>query len=129
MQVVGFALVATFLILIIKDQNPAIAMLIVLSVGAVIFIVLLSPLQSAIELMQKLSDRAGIEHVYIQTLLKIIGVAYIAEFGAQIAKDAGQQAIASKIELAGKLFIIMLAIPIFEVLIETILQLVPGQAL
>ncbi|MGQ0512778.1 SpoIIIAC/SpoIIIAD family protein, partial [Bacillus sp. D-CC] len=46
------------------------------------------------------------------TLLTIIGIAYIAEFGAQITKDAGQGAIASKIELAGKILILVMAIPI-----------------
>ncbi len=57
--------------------------------------------------------------------MKIIGIAYVAEFGAQIVRDAGQESIASKIELAGKIFILVLAIPIINVIIETLLGLLP----
>ena len=50
--------------------------------------------------------------VYCQTHLKNIGIAYIAEFAAQITKDAGLGSIAAKIELSGKIFILAMAIPI-----------------
>jgi stage III sporulation protein AD len=58
-------------------------------------------------------------------VLKIIGIAYIAEFGAQIVRDAGQESIASKIELAGKVLILVLAIPIISIIIETVMKLMP----
>ncbi|MFP3339672.1 SpoIIIAC/SpoIIIAD family protein [Micrococcus sp. SIMBA_131] len=50
----------------------------------------------------------------------------MAEFGAQIVRDAGQGAIASKIELAGKLLILAMAIPILTLIIETVLKLLPS---
>lgn len=124
-QIVGLALIATFLILLLQPKQPEIALIIGLATGAIIFLYLLAPLESALELISSLSGQAGVNHIYIQTLLKIIGVAYISEFGAHIARDADQEAIAAKIELAGKIIIIMLAIPIFQVLIETILTLMP----
>ena len=62
----------------------------------------------------------------METILKIIGIAYIAEFGAQITKDAGQGAIASKIELGGKVLILSMAIPILTVIIETIISMLPN---
>lgn len=77
-------------------------------------------------MLQDLAAKANINTVYLQTVLKIIGIAYIAEFGAQIAKDAGQGAIASKIELAGKIIIVVMAVPIITVIIETIIQLIPN---
>lgn len=79
-----------------------------------------------IALISELAENANIHIVYLQTILKIIGIAYIAEFGAQIAKDAGQGAIASKIELAGKIFILVLAIPIIKAVIEMIIALLPS---
>ncbi len=77
-------------------------------------------------MLEELADNANINLVYVQTILKIIGIAYIAEFGAQIAKDAGQGAIASKIELAGKVLIMIMAIPIISVIIETVIGLLPS---
>ena len=77
-------------------------------------------------MVERLAVNANVNTVYVETILKIIGIAYIAEFAAQITKDAGQGAIASKIELGGKILILAMAIPILSVLIETVLQLIPG---
>nr|WP_324603203.1 stage III sporulation protein AD [Salibacterium aidingense] len=127
-QVVGFGLIATFLIVIVREQKPVIALAIALVAGGMIFLFIMAPLQSAIELISTLSGQAGINNMYIQTLLKIIGIAYLAEFGAHLARDADQESIAAKIELAGKMLIIMLAVPIFQVLVETVMALLPGGA-
>ena len=69
---------------------------------------------------------ANVNMVYLSTVLKIIGIAYIAEFTSQITKDAGQGAIASKIELAGKIMILTMAIPIITVIIESVIQMIPN---
>lgn len=77
-------------------------------------------------MLERLATNANLNMVYVETILKIIGIAYIAEFGAQITRDAGQGAIAAKIELAGKVLILVMAIPILTVLIETIISLLPS---
>ncbi len=77
-------------------------------------------------MLEVIAVNAKVNIIYVETILKIIGIAYIAEFAAQITKDAGQGAIASKIELAGKILILAMAIPILSVLIETIIQLIPN---
>ncbi|GAF63800.1 stage III sporulation protein SpoIIIAD [Bacillus sp. TS-2] len=76
-------------------------------------------------MLQNVAEQANMNMIYLQTILKIIGVAYIAEFGAQIANDAGQAAIASKIELAGKILILVMAIPILTAVIEMVLSFLP----
>ncbi len=70
-------------------------------------------------MVQTLANEAHVQTVYVETILKIIGIAYIAEFGAQISKDAGQGAIAGKIELGGK-FNLSHGHPNLTALIETI---------
>lgn len=77
-------------------------------------------------MLQKIATNANVNLIYVETILKIIGIAYIAEFAAQITKDAGQGAMASKIELGGKILILAMAIPILTVMIETIIQLIPN---
>ncbi len=125
MQITGLGLIATFLILILKEQKPVFAFSITVIVGAIIFLFLIGQIQSIFQLLHNLATNANINIVYVETILKIIGIAYIAEFGAQITRDAGQSAIASKIELAGKIIIIGMAIPILKVIIETVLGLLP----
>jgi stage III sporulation protein AD len=95
-------------------------------VGCAIFLFLVDQIYAIIQMLQKIAVNAKVNTIYVETILKIIGIAYIAEFAAQITKDAGQGAIASKIELGGKILILAMAIPILTVMIETIIQLIPN---
>ncbi|PYY28908.1 stage III sporulation protein AD [Paenibacillus illinoisensis] len=124
-QVVGLALIATVLILIVKEQKPMFAFQISAATGIVIFMLLIGKIGAVIEVLKRLAENSGMENIYLKTVLKIIGIAYIAEFGAQIVRDAGQESIASKIELAGKVLILVLAIPIISIIIETVMKLMP----
>ncbi|WP_442600388.1 stage III sporulation protein AD [Neobacillus sp. D3-1R] len=126
LQIVGIALVSTFLALILKEQKPNFAFLLIVFVGCGIFLFLVDQIYEIIQMLQRIASNANVNLVYVETILKIIGIAYIAEFAAQITKDAGQGAIASKIELGGKIIILAMAIPILTVLIETIIQLIPN---
>ncbi|MFD2446017.1 stage III sporulation protein AD [Bacillus sp. CGMCC 1.16607] len=126
LQIVGIALVSTFLALIVKEQKPNFAFLLIVFVGCAIFLFLVDQIYEIIQMLQKIASNAHVNLIYVETILKIIGIAYIAEFAAQITKDAGQGAIASKIELGGKILILAMAIPILTVMIETIIQLIPN---
>ncbi|MBU9712211.1 stage III sporulation protein AD [Evansella tamaricis] len=125
-QIVGLGMIATFLALVVKEHKPMFAFLLTVFVGVIIFIFLIDKIATIITMLEDLASRANINLIYVQTVLKIIGIAYIAEFGAQIAKDAGQGAMASKIEMAGKVLIMVMAIPIISVIIETIIGFIPG---
>ncbi len=125
-QIVGIGLCATFLILLLNQfKMDKFNLAITVFISCVLFLFLLDKVQFLLDEIQKLANQANIKNVYVETLLKIIGIAYIAEFGAQITKDAGQGAIASKIELGGKVLILVLAVPILTALIETILSFLP----
>ncbi|GGH25191.1 stage III sporulation protein AD [Paenibacillus segetis] len=125
-QIVGLGLLATVLILVIKEQKPIFAFLIAASTGILIFMYLIGKIGGIIEVLEQLAESSGVQMIYLKTILKIIGIAYIAEFGAQIVRDAGQESIASKIELAGKVLIMVLAIPIISIIIETVMKLLPA---
>ncbi|WLR43891.1 stage III sporulation protein AD [Bacillus carboniphilus] len=125
-QIVGLGLIATFLSLIVKEQKPTFAFMLVVFAGCVIFLFLVDKIFEIIHMIETLATKANVNVLYVETILKIIGIAYIAEFGSQITKDAGQGAIASKIELGGKIIILTMAIPILTVLIETIINMIPN---
>lgn len=124
-QIVGFGLIAAVLVLILKEQVPMMAFLLSLFAGILIFLFLIDKISSIIMMLERLANQSHVNMVFFQTVLKIIGIAYIAEFGAQVVRDAGQEAIAAKIELAGKVLIIVMAIPIISVIVETIVKLMP----
>ncbi len=102
------------------------AFMLTVFVGIIIFIFLIDEITKIIQMLENIAGKAKMNMMYFNTIIKIIGIAYIAEFGAQIAKDAGQAAIAAKIELAGKVLILVLAIPIITAVIEMVLSLLPG---
>ncbi|MNI24916.1 Stage III sporulation protein AC/AD protein family protein [compost metagenome] len=125
-QIVGLGLIVTILSLIIKEQKPMFAFLLATFTGVLIFLFLIGKISSVIRVLEDLAQKTSINMVFLKTILKIIGVAYIAEFGAQIVRDAGQESIASKIELSGKILIMVMAIPIITVIIETVVKLLPA---
>ena len=125
-QIVGLGLISTILTLVVKEQKPMFAFLIALVTGIIIFLFLIGKISEVIRLLENIAIKANLNMIYLETILKIIGIAYIAEFGAQITRDAGQGAIASKIELAGKILILVMAVPIITVIIETVIGLFPS---
>ncbi len=125
-QVVGIGLIATILALILKEQKPMFAFLLATVTGVIIFLVVIGKISEVIRVLEKMAAQANLNMIYLDTILKIIGIAYIAEFGAQVTRDAGQGAIASKIELAGKVLIMVMAIPILSLIVETIVRLLPS---
>lgn len=128
-QIVLISIVATLLYLILKDIQPSFAFLLLLVTSVVIIIIVIQQIQLIIQLIESLGERASIDSTYIHTILKIIGIAYITEVGANITKDAGLSSVASKLELAGKIFILLLAIPIITAVVEVIIQFIPSSNL
>ena len=55
----------------------------------------------------------------------ITGIAFLTEFAVSISNDCGETAIANKIDLGGKVLIIVISIPIITALLETILKVIP----
>jgi stage III sporulation protein AD len=124
-QITALGIIAAVLIVVIKAQRPEWALLASIAAGILIFSFIIGKLSAVLSMLDNYSKKINIDSIYITTLLKIIGIAYIAEFGSEICKDAGESAIASKIELAGKVIIVFLAVPIVVSLLELILRIIP----
>lgn len=125
LYIVILGIIASLLYVVLKDLNPSIAFLLILITGIIIFLMIISHISSIFQLMLTLGQKATIDGMYLETILKIIGIAYITEFGASITKDAGLGSVAAKIELAGKIFILLLAVPIITAVVEAILNFLP----
>ncbi len=125
LQITAIGLLATVLIVILKTWKPEAAVSVSIITGVVIFMVLAGKLAAVIELLGEYAQKAQIDTLYVGVLLKIIGIAYIAEFGAELCRDAGETAVASKIELAGKVIIMVLAVPIVTSVLDLIIGIMP----
>lgn len=122
-QVVAFILVALFVYLILKEKKSDISVLLLLAAGLLVFLFCISQIQGIIDFLKNISDKAGIDTVYFKIVLKILAIAYLASFASEICKDAGASSLASKVEFAGKIFILSLAIPILMAVLNSILDI------
>lgn len=125
-QIVGLGLLVTILSLILKEQKPIFAFFLTIAAALYIFLYLVDQIAAVIHVIERLALETNVNMVFLKTILKIIGIAYIAELGAQIVRDSGFASIASKIELAGKVLILVMAVPIIEVLINTVIRMLPS---
>ncbi|MTI94897.1 MAG: stage III sporulation protein AD [Firmicutes bacterium] len=125
MQVVALAVVATILVIVIRQEKPELAFQVSMAAGLLIFALVAWKLLEVISYLERLALQADLNMVFLGTLLRIIGISYMAEFGSQVCRDAGEGAIATKVELAGKVLIILLALPIITTIFDTVSRLLP----
>lgn len=123
LQIIGVALLVAFLILILREQKPVFAMMLAVAAGVLLFVILTDHIQTILQMLKDIARRANVQPVFVQTLLKMVGIAYVCELAAQSLRDAGLESIAAKVELAGKVFILVLALPIMQMILDTILKL------
>lgn len=81
---------------------------------------ILGKLDTILEAIREVGSMLQIEGSYLSILLKMLGITYVAEFAANICKDAGYQTIASQIQLLGKITILSLGMPVLLTLLRTI---------
>ena len=111
-KVIGFGIIAVSLIIILKQQKQEIALLCVVASSVIMLTFIFDDLKNVISLIDKLVIDSAIDSSFLKIILKVIGISYMVEFGKDICKDAGENAIANKIEMAGKVIIVSLSIPV-----------------
>ena len=119
-QIVAVGLISVILIITMRKQNAEFALLISIMASIIIFFMIMPFLGQAVGLLKDIAGLMNTNVQYIGLILKIIAIAYIAEFGAQICTDAGESAVASKIELAGKVLILITSMPVLYGLVDLI---------
>ncbi len=124
-KVIGIALVAAAVAVVLRSQKPEISMQIAILAGTIIFILMMTKLSAVIELIGTFAQKAGVEAGFLGTIIKITGIAYITEFASGICRDSGESALASKVEFAGKIVIVTLAVPIFGALLTLLMKIMP----
>lgn len=122
-KIIGIGLIALLIIIILKQYKPEFAVYVSLIAGVLIFFMVLDKLSGIVSILTTLSNKTNINSQYIHILLKITGIAILTEFAVSICKDSGEAAIASKIDLGGKVIIISISIPIIAALLEVIIKI------
>lgn len=124
-KIIGIGLIALIIIVILRQYRPEFAMYISLGAGILILALVATKLSGIIEVLKSLASKTAINNEFLVLLIKITGIAILTEFAVSICKDSGESAIASKVDLGGKVIIMSMSIPIMSSLLETIIKILP----
>ena len=124
-KIIGIGLLALIIIVILKQYKPEFAIYVSMIAGVLILVLAIQKLTGIINLLQSLANKTYINKSFLSILLKITGIAFITEFAVSICSDAGEKALASKIEIGSKVIIIAMSIPIITSLLELVIEILP----
>lgn len=112
--IVGIAVLAAAFSVILKQKNPEYALALSLTAGVIILAMIISAAQPLFDRMRSLLDASGTKADYVQILFKTLGLCFITQIACDACKDLGETAIATKVETAGKIAVLMVSLPLFE---------------
>lgn len=125
--VVGVLLCAAMLAVVLRAQRPELAMCLGLAATAAVTILLVRQIAPLISTMRRLLAMTTLPSEGFGVVLKAAGVCLLTQMAADTCRDAGETALASKAELAGRVLMLMLAVPLFEELLSLVTTLIGGQ--
>lgn len=123
MDVVRFVLIGTaglFLCIMLKEVRPEYALYVSIATGICLLIGASDKVNYLMEMLGRMKSYLPMDTTYLNTLLKMIGITYVGQFGAGLCRDAGYSSIAGQIELISKLSILALSMPILMALLDTV---------
>ena len=118
------ALIAAVLSVILKQYKPEYSLFISVITGVLVLAAAAAAVQPVLEIIKGLTENSGAGNVYGEVLLKALGVCYITQLARDCCCDAGETAIAGKVEMAGKLGILLISLPMFQGLAEMVTELI-----
>jgi stage III sporulation protein AD len=122
----GIAVLAAVFSVMLKKYIPEYSFLISLGAGVLILLLILSKITPAVSQIKNLLSATGLSSEYGSVLFKSLGVCFLTQFAADSCRDSGEGSMASKVELAGKIMIVLISLPLFEKIAETAMQLMGG---
>ena len=122
-QIAGFAVCAAALALILRRLRPESATVLVIAASALAGLMILPQLAQIVDGVVSLAKSGGVQDGYITQLLKISGISLLMDFAAQTCRDAGEYGLALKVELAGRVILITLSLPVMQTLLTQIISL------
>lgn len=122
-KIIGIGIITVFSYVIIKQFKPEFAIIVGLAGSIILLMSISDTVISVIDSFSNLAQKTGVSPDLFSLILKIIGVGYLTEFASNLCNDSGCSSIADKILLAGKVIIMIIALPIITNLVDIIVGL------
>lgn len=125
LKLAGFAVGAALLLLLLRRLKPEVAVVAASAAGCVLLMLAMPGVRQLMAGLLNLAERGGVQEKYLTQLLKVTGISLLMDFAAQTCRDAGEDGLAMKAELAGRVMILTLAVPALETLLHQMMELAP----
>ncbi len=125
-QIAAACVLAALVGLLLKKGSPEAALLVTLAATAVSFLYLSGLLEELLAFLDELAALAGIREALLTPLYKTVGIALVVRMGGSLCRDAGESALASVVETAGTVCAVLVALPLFRTVLETLAELMNG---
>ncbi|MBC8569607.1 stage III sporulation AC/AD family protein [Zongyangia hominis] len=122
--IIGIGIVGMVLAVLLKQYKPEYAIGVSLAVGVTVFLVVLVQSLPIFEQIRDLFSNINMEFEYTGILFKSLGICFVTQLASDACVDAGQTAIASKIEIAGRVAVLLVSLPLFNVLLSIASKLI-----
>lgn len=120
----GAGIAAAVLSAVLRQYNREYGLYISLAACALILGAVLNAVSPLLSLIESLRGAAGIDGAYVAVLLKALAVCCTTQLASDCCRDGGEAAIASKIDFAGRIAVLLIAVPLFEELLGLIKDLI-----
>ena len=114
LPVVAFGMIAAIICVMLRQYKPEFAIFVSLAAGAVMILMLLPDMLYVIHEIERIVSGSLIEAQYMQILIRALGICFITQIACDACKDAGESAMSSKIEMAGKIAVLATSLPLFR---------------
>lgn len=122
-KVAGVGVVGAVAAVVVRRHSPELGMLVSLGCGLVILSAVFRWAEQAVAAVGWFLQRGGLEEEYGRVLFKSLGICILTQVAADSCRDSGETAVAAKVELAGRLAVLLLSLPLFEHLLGVALSL------
>lgn len=124
LKIILIGLVTCVASVLLKQLKPELSILVTLAGGLIILVMIVEHLSTILGAFLGIVNKTNVNTKLFSNVLKIVGVGYLTEFGANICVDSGNSSIADKVMLGGKIIILCFALPIVSNMLEVILGLI-----
>lgn len=119
-KIAGFVLISLLLILFLKETKREFSIILAAACGIILFVTVADDLYDIATKIYDLSTQADNINTYISLMMRILGISLIAQFVADLCRDSGENALASQTEIASKVLILIMTLPLFETVINIV---------
>lgn len=125
-RLVGVGFTGAMLSLALRRQRPEMALVITLVTSIIIALEVVLGIGEAVAEIGELVEESGVTIKYFPVAIKAMGIAYITQFAGELLRDANETAIASKLEMAGRIAILLMTIPVISAFLEMCIEVLRG---